>query len=416
MDPTIAFQWITFCDVKAAALSTVPIVGKDLWGRVVFAKTRIGNYAKFKVVPVGPALKLVQLALYDCDGTLLPTSSGFVVRGGYDCDLDAGCEVQPGQGDFAWAATGQASSAIISHGPSLVAALPGFGSLKYIDVAAGPWQNAPIEGAFLNHQVLFCKVRQQFVLLLVVNAEGGLLSIRHVTVFGTGGGVVLRANNLQMKTTTRLKVDSKGKLAVNPKGGYDLAWTCDPKGTWWLKPGRGVSVSFQSYFRMLKYRSVLQDPGVQQAVAFCRPGGSAFPSLGYAYWEDAIKSQLDEYLYLLETQRDLPISGPPPVRLNANTPCIDWKDGRKAYLAHVAHSLWIKANQIVPWRLSADPVQLEYIFDSRRFFTRAASEYYFGNGTRGRVTAWAPQAAFEFLRRENLIGADPFATIRSFTD
>lgn len=409
MEPTIEFRLIAFADVQAASFSTARIPGDRLSDRILFARTRSGKYAKLQVVRAGMNLHVTRLTLYDPDGTVLPPPpQPFVVRSSFAGDLENGQEVQPGQGDLFWHGISLGVVELVPDGGTF-APFVDFEAITYADVRQGPWALDRVEGPALKHQIFFCRTPRRRWAKLLVETQGHTLVVKRLVVWGTKGRPVLDASNIQVPQTSTLQLDT-GSAGLT--SGYDLWWEFETNDRWFLTPANGTVISYPSYYRFAKYLPLLRDPTIQKALYFERMGG--YLTLTYENWLEEVKLQLDEYLYLLDTGRPLPLTGPPPVTLNTatNTQMMDWKNGRKIYLAHVAQSLWVEANQLVPWRLSGNATELEYLFDSRRLFSRAASQYYFGE--MGAVTAWNPQAAYAFLKSQGLIGADPFSTIKKF--
>lgn len=413
MESTIDIRLITFPDLQAARYSSAHVDGRALADRTVFARTRAANYAKFQAVMVGSCLQISGLTVYDPSGVILLSAAPFTVRSSFGADIEHGTEVGPADGDFSWHGISAGVNELVPTLGTSYALFVDFDAISLAEVLKAHYTAQPVDASALTHQIIFARTRQ-YCAKAVVEAKGDHLSVKRLVVWDAKHKQVMNRSNLQLRSQAMLRLGT-GSVGRARDG---FVWTQDAAGRWCLSPVNGAAISFPSYYRFDKYRSLLGEQDIQAALCFCRPGGSAHPNLSYEYWEDELKLQCEEYLYLLDTGRPLPITGPPATTLNAaiQTPMIDWKDGRKVYFAHVAQSLWVEANQLVPWRLSRDPVHLEYLFDSRKLMTRAANEYYFDNGTMGLVTAWNPQAAYAFFQRRQFIANDEFSTVKNFTD
>jgi hypothetical protein len=135
----------------------------------------------------------------------------------------------------------------------------------------------------------------------------------------------------------------------------------------------------------------------------------------YDSWTEAEKLQLREFIFLLEMSKALPISGPPVLtaeRYMSNC------DAIKIYMAHLAQSFWIDANNKVSWKLStATADHLTHLFDMRKLllFT-AGSGYSFDSGVMGAVTHWSPGISYKFLKDNNFIKADMWESIKAVTE
>lgn len=428
MEPTIEFRLITFPDVEAAPLSTARIAGAALKDRIVFARTRSGKRAKFQAVLNRTTLDITRLTLYDPQGTVLPLpAQSFSVRSGRGCDLENGAETTSLQRDFTWIARrppprlpGRGGNRPRPPGP-IPALVPDpqarfapwvdFEALGYADMGAGPWSADRVEGSALRHQILFCRTGRSRATVrakLLVEIDGVSLVVKRLVV-RTTRGVVLDASNIRVRQSEFLDLRTGN---VGTTG--DLKWEVPALDRWFLVPQGAAMISYPSHYRFAKYLPLLRDPAIQGAMYFSRV--TPFSSKTYEFWEPHIRLQLDEYLYLLDTGRPLPLAGPPAVTFIASSHYIEAKEGHKAYLSHVAQSLWVDANGRVRWALSRNPAELEYLFDSRRFFTQAATQYRFDNGAMGLVTAWNAQAAYAFLVANALIGPDAFSTIRKIAD
>jgi hypothetical protein len=423
MEPNIDFRLITFPDVRAAPLSSAVIPGDQLRNCIVLARTRGGNYAKFQAVRSGMNLEIRQLTLYGPDGSVLPPRAPFVVRSSFGCDLENGIETTPAGSDFFWHGI---SPGVVNLQPELAtfALFVDFEALTYKDAVAGPWTTQPVEDFALKHQIIFFRAtswwspRQTLVAKALVEAQSQRVIVKRLVVWYRGARVLDRSN-LSVPSGQWLDLTTGRLVApyvlswLHWMMGPSIAWERQRKssGPWFLVPQNGVEISYPSYYRYAKYVPLLRDPSIRSALAFERPGGYA---LGYDSWQEELKIQLDEYLYLLDTGRPLPIAGPPPVTITAGFALIGMLDARKAYLGHVAQSLWVDATHAVPWSLARSAVELEYLFDSRRLFSRAATQYYYN--TMGQVTAWNAPAAYAFLQTNGFIGADQFETIKRFID
>src|SRR5439155_10714449 len=113
-------------------------------------------------------------------------------------------------------------------------------------------------------------------------------------------------------------------------------------------------------------------------------------------WTYAEKAALWEFLYLRETGQSLPIPGPPTLtRGSYMSHC----DAVKIYLAHVAQTLWIEANAIVSWKLTAvSSDYLAYLLDMRTLlkFTPGLG-HSFDQFVMGSVTDWTPAMSLQLL-------------------
>lgn len=417
VDPTLDYRLITSVDVVDAPYSTQPVDGAELRNRIVFAKTRSGKFAKFHAWVTGQTLHLRDLTVYGENGFIERVSPPFTVRPSYGCDLENGAETaSPTDLDFGWRAA-TATSVTLTCGQTGVALGPDFEHIGFHAVAANrTWSRGAIDGRHLSRQIVYVG-NADYVAKALLDVQGTTLTFVRFTAWSRLGHVVADGANLHLPRPILIKPP----LVVRPPfqtptpeelaALTGLSWNGEK-----LTLARGTEVAYESYRAFAKYLPLLDDPTLRTAMAFDRPGGGAFANLGYDYWEEPLRRQLEEDIYLLETGRALPQTGPPPVSYNAplDMQLIDWHDARNLYLAHVAQSLWVQATGAVRWKLPTDPLQLAYLFDSSLLMTRYANQY--GFQVMGAVTSWNPQATFAYLHANGLIGVDAFDTVKKLTD
>ncbi len=109
-----SFDEIKQTDIQAknSLLSNSDIKASDAtgikWenGTVVIFKTNTGTYGKFEVVNIEKANNyalIVNITLFNSDGTIKSTTNNLLIRGTYQCDLDIPIEGKSGlELDFYW--------------------------------------------------------------------------------------------------------------------------------------------------------------------------------------------------------------------------------------------------------------------------------------------------------------------------
>ncbi|MDD4878167.1 MAG: hypothetical protein PHO02_03970 [Candidatus Nanoarchaeia archaeon] len=139
---------------------------------------------------------------------------------------------------------------------------------------------------------------------------------------------------------------------------------------------------------------------------------------------------LAHYIALLETGQEFPLTAPPEgTFLNITTSghitrLYTEEEALQMYLPHIAMSLYIEVNHLVPWSiLGYNEYQRSFLLDGRKFINydserngyRFYIDYKSGGGYQG-VTNWNPFAVYQFLQDNSMIQPTQQDTIYSLTE
>ena len=164
--------------------------------------------------------------------------------------------------------------------------------------------------------------------------------------------------------------------------------------------------------------SVLPEPGLQKyAYLFSDPyikSHLVFETLdatydGYDDWPQDLKDDLNALLVRFEQGKAGAAASPPATyEYSYFTP----HAARGFYLAQVAQSLWVDANDIVPWKLQDLGDEIRGYLDFREQFEESTStKYYFGNA----AINWNPHGLYRFLVNRDLIRSTRLETLYALT-
>src|SRR6266545_4421502 len=388
-DPTIDFDLITSGEVRSASYSPARIARTAVRYRILFAHTNRGNHAKLLVM-AGPDLRIARLTLYTPEGCITRTARNLVIRGSFSCDLDSASETSS-DADFRWGGV-----ELEPQGAATFHLYKGFDEVTFEDIRGAPFVARRIERSALGDQILFCQTsRGQFAKLLV--EAGDTLHVRQLVVYRPDGGVHLDRSNIDVPRTYTLDADTGNVGAA----GYDLWWEVEPGGSYFLTPANGATISFASHFRFEKYLPLLANEAIRSAMVYADSTGTR----DSFHWAVKEQLQLREFLYAREAGIELPISGPP---LLTDDSFMSGCDAWKIYLAHVAQSLWVEANGLVPWRLTeASAEHLAYLFDMCKLMRLSPGRgHSFESFVMGAVTHWSPSISYAFLVSESFVKRD----------
>ena len=403
-DPTLDFNLITFHDVQSASYSGTRISRGLLRDRVVFARTNLGNFAKFQVQG-GDDLMIRRLTVYNPAGCIIRTAYNLTIRSSFSCDLDNARESSSGA-DFWWHGVSAGVSYLEAQNAASFHLYKGFDEATFDDVRLAPYSNRRVDRVHVRDQVIYCRTSQGRFAKLLLEA-GDTLTVRRLVVYRADGSVQLDRSNISVPQTWTLDVDT-GTVGA---AGYDLWWEAETASSFFLVPTNGAAISCASYYAFEKYLALLGNAAIRAAAVFVDDAGTR----AYDAWSDADKLMLGEFLYLRETAAELPIAGPPALTSDRfMSRCDAWK----IYLAHVSQSLWIDANGRVPWRLSsASTEHLAHLFDMRKLLAfTAGSGHSFELGTMGAVTHWSPSISYTFLVDSGIVRPTPWETIQALAD
>lgn len=143
-----------------------------------------------------------------------------------------------------------------------------------------------------------------------------------------------------------------------------------------------------------KYTSLLGNPSIKTALVWQDRSGAR----SYDEWPPSMKKELAAYLLRLEERKTMPLDQPPRLTGNRLLPSTD---ARAIYLAHIAHNLWVDADRITSWTLTALSVEpLRCLLDSRWLFSYLPLEnkYSFDTGKMRSFPSWDPRVPYEFLK------------------
>ena len=403
-DPTIEFDLITFHDLRAAPYSGAPIPRFLLRDRIIFAKTNLGNIAKFQVHSAENLL-ITRLTVYGPDGCIARTCADLVIPNGHSCNLDTASETSSGN-DFKWEENSEGVYQLKPENGATFHLCPGFDEITFDHVQNAEYQSTPVERIALRDQVILCKTgRGRYAKLLL---EGGNnLLVRRLVVYNSDGSVHLDCRDITVPRTWLLDIDSG--QAVNTGG--DLWWRALNDVLTYLTPANGAGISYRSYFRFEKYLSLTRNAAIRSVLIFSGASGVQ----AYDDWSEIKKLDLNEFLYLREIEQDFPITHPPALVDNIY---MNESDAWKIYLAHIAQSFWIDVHDVVPWKLSTSHQEhLSHLLDMRKLmlFTQDCG-YSFDLHVLGAVTDWNPVLSYKFLVAESMVKPDQWQTIQLLTD
>lgn len=403
-DPTLEFNLITFHDVQSASFSGARVSRGLLGDRIVFARTNLGNFAKFQVA-AGDDLLITRLTVYNPAGCIVRTASNLTIRSSFGCDLDNARESSTGA-DFWWNGVSPGLHFLEAQNSASFHLYKGFDEVTLGDIQAAPFSSRRVDRPFLRDQVLYCRTSQGRLAKLLVQS-GDTLTVSRLLVFRPDGSVHLDRSNISVPQTYTLDVDT-GTVAA---AGYDLWWEAATATSFFLVPTNGAAISYASFYSLEKYLPLLASAAIRSAAVFVDDAGTR----DYAAWSEGEKLLLNEFLYLRETGAELPIAGPPALTAGRfMSRCDAWK----IYLSHVSQSLWVDANARVAWRLGAAGAEhLAHLFDVRKLLAFSpGSGHSFELGTMGAVTHWSPSISYAFLADSGLIHGSPWDTIQAFAD
>jgi hypothetical protein len=395
-DPTAEFRFIPFTEVRDAPFSPDRIERGNLVDRIVFARTSLGNYAKFQVHG-GRDLLIQRIVVYDPAGCIIRTASTVTIRGSYRCDLDNARESATGT-DFWWEAVSDTENILVPVGGAVFHLYRGFDDATFDELRAATYSRQPVLRDFLLDQVLYCRSRRGHFAKLSVEA-GPALVVRRLQVHGADGRIETIRTNFPVPSWHALDLDT----GVVSAGDGDLLWDAIS-----LTPIGTAGISCDSWYRFEAYNDLLNDAGIRAALLV---GDASAPLRDYGGWTDAERWQLWEFIQLRAAGRALPIAGPPAL-LRRDAFDISHCDAWKIYLAHVAQSLWVDANALVPWRLSgAGAAQLEALLRMDTVVNQSP-----GHVSLGDTTQWNPQGSYSFLTGGLMVGSDHWSTIRNLVE
>jgi hypothetical protein len=402
-DATIAFSLIPFADIKNASFSSAIIPRSSLRNCILFAKTGSGNYAKMKM-QAGPDLHISDLTVYNPAGCIIKTATNLVIHSSFSCDIDNALQTNAGA-DFWWHGITGTNSQLEPKPGATFALYPDFESIPFSAISAANYKNQKVAREWLSNQVIYCKTSQGRFAKLQVEASNNLL-VRRMVVFNSNGSLHLDRSNITVPQTWTLDVDTGNVGAA----GYDLWWEAVNASVFFLVPTNGAGISFDSYFRYEKYLTLIKNSAIRNALVI-----SGATDRNYDSWTEIEKLQLREFIYLLETGKELPISGPPALTADQfMSNC----DAIKIYMAHVAQSLWVDANNGVSWKLAvATANHLTHLFDMRKMYAFSPGNgFSFSGSVMGNVTHWSPGISYKFLKDNSFIKANIWETIKALTN
>jgi hypothetical protein len=403
---TIAFSLICFGDIQESTFSSANIPRSELVARIILAKTSEGNYAKM-YVNSGPNLLITELTVYNPSGCIIKTGKNITVSATYSFDIDNAVQTNIANGDFWWHALSSSDSRFDPKNGATFALVADFDDVSFTDVKNAVYKNIKIDREFLSQQILYCKTNEGRFAKIRVEAGNDLL-IRSLRVFNTDGTIHLTKTNFTVPQTGTLDVDAgtvNSGISV-----ADLWWQAATSTQFFLTPRNGSTISFESYAQFEKYLPYFKDNAFKTAMVI-----SGSTNRNYDQWTDAEKLQLREFIYRLELNKALPITALPVLTAGRY---MSTCDAIKIYLAHVAQSFWVDANNKVTWDIAGANAQyLEHLFDMRKLYSfSSANGYSFDFLVMGNVTDWNPGFSYQFLLSNSLIKPTQWETIQAVVD
>lgn len=404
--PTIAFSLISCADIKAAALSSAPIPRSKLHNRILFMKTSKGNYAKL-YVQSGDDLHISDLVVYNPAGCIVKTATNLIIHSSFLCDVDTATETST-DADIWWHGISAGNHELAPKNGATLVAFTDYDDISFNDIKNASYKTQRISREWLSRQIMYCQTSQGRFAKLSLEWTATELIVRRATVFNSNGTQHLSLSNIKLHSSQTLDLDN-GMIAGN---GRDIWWEAETANTatHYLTPFNSSKFSFESYYQYEKYLPLLKKSSIRNALLI-----SGSSDRNYDSWTQAEKLQLREFLFLLETNKPLPITGPPA--LTADT-FMNSCDATKIYMAHVAQSLWVDATNKVTWKLnSASSSHLEHLFDMRKLYKfTPGSGHSFDFFVMGAVTQWSPGLSYKFLSDNAMIKADAWGTIRAVAE
>ncbi|HMK27611.1 MAG TPA: hypothetical protein VK483_16380 [Chitinophagaceae bacterium] len=406
LTPTIAFSLITCADIKAAGLIANIIQRVKLHNRILLVKTSKGNYAKL-YVQSGDDLRISDLVVYNPQGCIIKTATNLVIHGSFYCDVDNAVETgNNANADFKWNAIAPGDSTLDPKNGAGFSRLPDIDDVTFSDLSTAVYSDHRIPREWLKRQLIYCKTSQGRFAKLAIE-WGNDLMVRQLNVFNANGTQHLAKANVTINQTWLLDLDTG---VVGATG--DIWWEAETAdiSTHYLTASNGAKLSFDSFYQYEKYLPLLKHTGIRLAMVI-----SGASDRNYNNWTQEEKLQLREFIYLLETNKALPLVGPPALSSDTfMSPC----DALKIYMAHVAQCFWVDANNKVTWKLTGATFNhFTHLFDMRKLYKfTAGSGHSFDFFVMGAVTDWSPAICYKFLTDNAMIKADIWSTIKAVAE
>jgi len=402
---TIAFSLITFNDIKTAAFFATPIARAKLHNRIILVKTSKGNFAKF-YVQSGDDLTISDVVVYNPAGCIIKTSTNLVIHAGFRCDVDNAVETgNNANADFWW---NSGTWMMEPNNSATFCRLPDIDDITFSEIKNAPYSTHRIPREWMSRQIIFCQTSQGRFAKLWVEWKTTELIIRQFNTFNADGTLHLSKANITLHVTQTLDLDNGVIAGANS----DIWWEAETAAvsTHYLTPTSAAKFSFESFYQYEKYLPLLKSGAIRGAMMIT--GAS---DRNYNSWTEAEKLQLREFVFLLETNKALPIIAAPA--LTADT-FMNNCDAVKIYMAHVAQSFWVDANNKVSWHLTgSSATHLLHLFDMHKLYNfTPGSGYSFDFNVMGGVTDWSPGICYKFLVDNAMIKADVFDSIKAVAE
>lgn len=160
------------------------------------------------------------------------------------------------------------------------------------------------------------------------------------------------------------------------------------------------------------YSLLMGDPKIETNIVWEDASGTR----NYGEWTSGMQNDLRNAIMRLESGLDQPTTSPPAVRLERY---IARNDAWQLFIEHIAQSLWVEKNNLVPWSiLDMSDAELDYLLDSRKLlaYNDGNNSYFFSHGLMGANTSWNPQINYWFLKGFDMIKSDQKYTVFALTE
>jgi hypothetical protein len=402
-NPTTGFSLITFRDLWCAPFSYARIDEKQLVDRILFVRTNRGNFAKLEVTVETERLHIARCTVYTPQGIILKSSGGVRLKRGQSFDVETGKAASRG-GDLWWNQAEDGTFVVESNLSAAVHLYPRFDEISFSSLINSDYLKQGVELPDGERQLIYCRTNEGNYAKLLLRPDKKYLLVERLETYDPKGKRLLEKANIEMQAGSTLNV-STGRVG---KQRGDLRWNIDNLSGARLTPIGSVLLSAMLLFRYEAYRNLLRRPSIRRALVWVDARGTR----SYDAWSDEEKQQLDDFICLRESGRELPLTGPPAL---TSTGSISATDAWQIYLAHVAQSLWVEANQLTPWRLSENTEELAHLFDMRKLMDYIAGRGH-SFGVMGFVTHWNPKLSYDFLADELRLGYNRRSTILALVD
>ncbi|NGP89900.1 CARDB domain-containing protein [Fodinibius halophilus] len=159
------------------------------------------------------------------------------------------------------------------------------------------------------------------------------------------------------------------------------------------------------------YQSLLNNSSIFSNIRWQYSGGIS----SYNNWSQSQKNDLRNAIIKLENGRSQALDSPPSLSSGR----ISKADAWKIYIQHIAQTLWIEKNNLVPWSIQTySNSELQNLLSSKELMVYDSNQdrYAFTTSIMGKVTPWNPRINYRFLKNYDMIKQNHRQTLYAFTN